>query len=103
MKKFVLGIILTASIVGMIFIFSKEDERIYRYLPEGKYEATVISVRVKGDETLREILINNEEKTGMKGVPVNIQVKEWERFSGRDADYIDAGEDILLPCYIKIK
>lgn len=101
MKKFILGVILTVAIVGMFIIFSKEDNDIYHYLPEGNYEATVISVRVKGNQTLTEILINNEEKTGMKDVPINVQVKEWERFSGRDANCIDAGEDILLPCYLK--
>ena len=102
MKNFIAGFIFMVAVVAMFVVFSKgDDSNIYSYLPEGEYTAGVISVRVKGDETLSEILINNEDKTGMSGIPVDIQIREWERFSGRDADFISAGEDLLLPCYIR--
>lgn len=100
MKNLVLSILLIIAIVAMINVF-KGDDDIYSYLPSGNYETQVISVRVKGDDTLSQILLNNESETGMVGVPVSVQIKEWERFSGRDADCISAGEDIYLPCYIK--
>lgn len=101
-KNIMLGFILIITIISMIFVFNNKDGiDIYKYLPEGNYDVKVISVRVKGGETLSEILLRNENETGMKGIPVKIQVKEWERFSNRDANYISAGEDILLPCYIK--
>lgn len=101
MKNFILGVLLIIVVIGMCFIFSEDDDSIYRHLPEGEYNVGVISVRVKGNQTLTEILLENEDETGMKGVPVNIQVKEWERFSGRDGNFITAGEDLLIPCYIK--
>lgn len=101
-KNLLLGFILIITTISMIFVFSNKDGiDIYKYLPEGKYDVRVISVRVKGGETLSEILHDNEDETGMKGVPINVQVKEWERFSSRDANHISAGEDILIPCYIK--
>lgn len=100
MKNLTLTILLVIAIVAMIFVF-KGDNGIYSHLPEGDYDVKVISVRVKGDDTLSQILLDNESETGMIGVPVSVQIKEWERFSGRDADCISAGEDIYLPCYIK--
>lgn len=100
MKNLLWVFLLIIAIGVMIFVFNGDDD-IYNHLPDGKYETKVISVRVKGDDTLSQILLDNEVETGMVGVPVSIQVKEWERFSGRDADCISAGEDILLPCYIK--
>ena len=98
MKNLICLISLIIAIVAMIFVF-KGDDDIYSHLPEGNYDVKVISVRVKGNDTLSQILLENENETGMVGVPVSIQIKEWERFSGRDADCISAGEDILLPCY----
>ena len=100
MKNLILSILLIIATVAMILVF-KGDDDIYCHLPDGNYDVKVISVRVKGDDTLSQILLNNESETGMEGVPVSVQIKEWERFSGRDADCISAGEDILLPCYIR--
>nr|DAN76590.1 MAG TPA: hypothetical protein [Caudoviricetes sp.] len=100
MKNLIAVVSLIIAIVAMIFVF-KGDGDIYSHLPDGNYDVKIISVRVKGDDTLSQILLDNETETGMEGVPVSVQIKEWERFSGRDADCISAGEDILLPCYIK--